>query len=633
MTAQSVASVRPGEPMVAPRPLDERARLAALRRYRLLDHDVVAQLQPILRLAVLVSGAPQATVNVIDAARQWQIAAVGVDCVDVDRDSAMCSRTILHDEILHIPDASTHPWFQHNPFVTGERGNVRMYVGVPLMTADGYALGTLCVTADRPTTLTEPQVTCLRDLGGQIVALFELHRQRERAELVRDQHVADALDAAEAQHQLRDLLDAAEDGLLALDADDRCAYANLTGAGLLGYEPADLLGRDLHELIHSLHAIGSPSDTAECRILQAINSGPGQGHAVEVFWTRDGTPLPVRYSMVASARQGEHTGVMISFAALSAEEARARALDPESVALRRAIEGQELVLVYQPKICLATGRCAGVEALVRWRHPRMGWLTPDRFIPLAESNGLIIPLTAWVAVEAIRQCRTWRDQGLDLSIAINISPQSLFDVDLRATVGRALTAYGVPTSCIGIELTETAVAKQPQRTATLLKRMAASGFEVAIDDFGTGYGALTYLRDFPVSVIKIDKSFVGRLRHSARDAVIVRSTIALAHSLGQTVVAEGVEDPVTADLLQAYGCDQAQGYLWSRPLLPDELALWARQGPCFESDPAILQDPVVRRTGAPPAARAAPDAPYSTHLPNSCAPSHTHQVKELQCES
>lgn len=239
--------------------------------------------------------------------------------------------------------------------------------------------------------------------------------------------------------------------------------------------------------------------------------------------------------------------------------------------LRRAIIDNQLFLLYQPKVTLSPLQITGVEALVRWKHPSSGILTPNHFIPLAEQTGLIMPLTLWVLNEALRQCRAWNQEGLPLSVAVNLSPWNLQSSALPEQIRGLLTSSGVSAAQLEVEITESAIMANPSQATEILAVLKEMGLRIAIDDFGTGYSSLALLHRLPVDVIKIDKSFVLKLATEAQDAVIVRSIIYLAHNLGLKVVAEGVENRETMRMLVKIGCDMAQGFHISHPRLPEEL--------------------------------------------------------------
>jgi diguanylate cyclase len=245
--------------------------------------------------------------------------------------------------------------------------------------------------------------------------------------------------------------------------------------------------------------------------------------------------------------------------------------------LRRAIDEGELVLHYQPKIEVRSGRVAGVEALVRWHHPTRGLLFPDTFIDVAQETSLIRPFTLHVIDEALRQCAAWAREGRTIAVAVNVSARNLIDIDFPERVGALLAKWGLPASVLELEITESAIVADMFRMKTILERLGAMGLRISVDDFGTGYTSLGYLRRLPITDLKIDRSFVANMTTSEEDEVIVRSTIDLGRNLGLGVVAEGVEDPDILRRLEQLGCDVAQGYLVSRPVPADELSEWLRQ--------------------------------------------------------
>jgi diguanylate cyclase (GGDEF)-like protein len=244
---------------------------------------------------------------------------------------------------------------------------------------------------------------------------------------------------------------------------------------------------------------------------------------------------------------------------------------PERLALasdlRRAVTaGDELVVFFQPQTDLRTGHIVRVEALVRWQHPTRGLLAPDVFLPLAKHTGLMRPLTRLVLEASLGQCRAWRDAGLDVAVAVNVSGRDLLDVTLPDEVADALRRLGVPADRLELEITEDTILTDPQRARSVLARLSELGVSLAIDDFGAGYSSLGYLKRLPVDVLKIDRSFVMNMSSDENDAVIVRSTIDLGHNLGLRVVAEGVEDGTAMRTLRELECDIAQGYYLSRPV-------------------------------------------------------------------
>jgi EAL domain-containing protein (putative c-di-GMP-specific phosphodiesterase class I) len=241
--------------------------------------------------------------------------------------------------------------------------------------------------------------------------------------------------------------------------------------------------------------------------------------------------------------------------------------------LREAIDAGGLNLEYQPKVDLATGQVAGVEALVRWRHAELGEISPGEFVPLAEDRGLIGPLSAWVLAESGRQCRAWGGRGFDVAVSANISAQNLYDPGLVKWLKR-LFDEGLAPGQLTLELTETQVVSDLPMARQILRRLRGLGAKLSIDDFGTGYSSLSYLSKLPLDELKIDRSFVLDLETGDHGTAVVQTIIDLGHDLGLRVVAEGVESDATVATLDSLGCDQVQGYHVSRPLDAEALEDW-----------------------------------------------------------
>ena len=251
---------------------------------------------------------------------------------------------------------------------------------------------------------------------------------------------------------------------------------------------------------------------------------------------------------------------------------------PERLALaadlRRAVADDQLVLHYQPQVDLGHGHPVAAEGLVRWRHPQRGLLGPHEFIAVAERTGLIKELTQRVLDLGLRDLRTWTDQGRDLSLSLNVSVRSLLDPRFPEEVARLLSLHGVNGRALTLELTESSLMVDPELAKRTMQDLAELGVSVAIDDFGTGYSSLAYLTDLPIGELKIDKSFVRAMGSDTRNAIVVRSTIELAHNLGLRTVAEGIEDSFTFERLRGLGCELAQGFHMSKPLPASSLLNW-----------------------------------------------------------
>ena len=247
--------------------------------------------------------------------------------------------------------------------------------------------------------------------------------------------------------------------------------------------------------------------------------------------------------------------------------------------LRQAIAKREIVLYYQPKIDIQSGKVISVEALARWPHPMDGMISPADFIPMVEQSGLIGAFTRWALQESVEQIQRWRENGINISIAVNLSVRNLLDPGLPEWMKTLLDHYDVDPGCLSLEITESAVMSRPEQALKILEQLSEMGCLISIDDFGTGYSSLGYLKKLPVHELKIDQSFVFGLIDNDNDAVIVRSTIDLARNLGLRSVAEGVESLAVLNMLESLGCDIAQGYYISRPLPASELERWLRGSP------------------------------------------------------
>jgi len=290
---------------------------------------------------------------------------------------------------------------------------------------------------------------------------------------------------------------------------------------------------------------GTTASTLLRRADQAMYAAKQERTEVEVFDPSRNTPSPSRLALVA--------------------------------ALRQAVQTQALEVYLQPQVAVSSGAVTGVEALLRWQDDERGFVPPDEFIPLAEHSGLIRPLTDFVLREAIRACAGWQVVAPGVGVAVNLSARSLRDTGLADQVTEHLSRYHLPAELLTLEITESSVIADPGATMRVLFRLRRRGVRLSIDDFGTGYSSLSYLRRLPVAEVKIDKSFVSHMDANDEDEAIVRSIVELGHTLGLEVVAEGVERSPVLQMLGDLGCDQAQGYLISRPMPMADFTSWCRQ--------------------------------------------------------
>jgi diguanylate cyclase (GGDEF)-like protein/PAS domain S-box-containing protein len=273
-------------------------------------------------------------------------------------------------------------------------------------------------------------------------------------------------------------------------------------------------------------------------------------------------------------------------------EMNARALELLSMesSLRRALDRREFLLYYQPKVSVASGDIVGVEALLRWRHPERGLVSPGEFMPVLEDTGLIVPVGEWVVGAVCAQINEWQGRGIDpKAVAVNLSARQFVDKELGATIRRILEENGVDPTLIELEITESSLMANTEESTRTLEFLAQLGVGLSIDDFGTGYSSLGYLKRFPLDALKVDRSFVRDITTSADDATITRAVISMAHSLGLKVIAEGVETQEQVSFLAEHGCDEFQGYFFSRPLPADECGAWLRERRAL-ARPAVAAD-------------------------------------------
>jgi len=614
-------------------PLDEARRLAALHATRLLGSAPEDAYDRITRMASRLLKMPMALVSLVDKDIQWFKSRCGFKPTESSRDISFCGHAINDHEPLVVPDALLDPRFADNPLVTGEE-HVRFYAGVQLYSIDRMAIGTLCVLDRVPRTLGQDELDILRDLARMVEGLIQhrqlanaaqsLFRQMDldpanaelsaaagRVEFLLNHDVLTGLAnrqalvrAIQTQLSARDAARPGERTLVASINVDKFKRLN----ELIGHHGGD---KALVTITRSLQALLRPGDMlARAGNDEFVLLLPGLGddsaardrlrqlmQAVNHEYMTPGGPIPltcsIGYAIVPD--DGDDADLLLNNAAMAMRRAKAlgggqiqrfsgdlkqavnRRLTLESQ-LRRALERNELFLVYQPKIDLRSGAVAGLEVLLRWQHPEHGTVSPVEFIPIAEESGLIVSIGEWVLKSAIAQSRAWQAAGVpEVSFAVNLSARQFLDTDIVATVDGAMRDAGLPRGVLELELTESISIDDPARSAELMGQLRDLGVTLSIDDFGTGYSSLSYLKRLPVDKLKIDRSFVLDLHQSADSLAMVRAIIAMAHSLRLEVIAEGVEHAPQLEALRAAGCDHIQGYIFSRPLPAQECAAYLRR--------------------------------------------------------
>jgi diguanylate cyclase (GGDEF)-like protein len=365
--------------------------------------------------------------------------------------------------------------------------------------------------------------------------------------------------------------------LLLVQVAERLAQQLVRGGDLVarlgGDEFAILLRSGDAELAQTVaRRIASAFDAPLTLEEHTVDMGAGIGMACWPQHASDADALISRAEVAMYSAKQRSTGALMYDPTIDAASAQTLSLLTE---MRQAVTENQLRLFLQPKLSLSTGVVVGAEALVRWQHPQRGLVPPMQFIPFAEQTGFIRVLTMWIFEEAARHWRTLHAEGLMITLSVNLSTRDLLDQDLPQKFDALLVKHQVPAEAFCLEITESAIMDDPQRAQATLDRLSALGFKLSIDDFGTGYSSLAYLKRLPVDELKIDQSFVKSMENDADDAKIVRSTIDLAHNLGLTVVAEGVENARTWDMLRELNCDQAQGYHMGKPMPADAFANWS----------------------------------------------------------
>ena len=352
--------------------------------------------------------------------------------------------------------------------------------------------------------------------------------------------------------------------------------------------PGDMIGRmagdEIIVLARELHGHGDAEEIAERLIRAAAQPWHSpDGFAVVVSVSAGICMFPEHADTTALLLQGAHAAVYgakegkgESSAWCFYDEgmtASARERIALEAKLRLAMGLGQMQLFYQPQVDIATGRITGAEALLRWKDPQEGFISPARFIPVAESSGLIGPLGEWVINEACRQAQLWRTQGLpEISVAVNVSPHQFLLTDVAGCTARALQSSGYSAKALELEITESALAERPDEALAVLRKLRELGVRLAIDDFGTGYSSLAHLKRFPIDVLKIDQGFIRDIPHNSDDMAISRAIIAMGRSLDLQVLAEGVETPQQLEFLRSNGCNSFQGYLCSKPVPAAEFA-------------------------------------------------------------
>ncbi|MFP4147683.1 MAG: putative bifunctional diguanylate cyclase/phosphodiesterase [Halorhodospira sp.] len=585
----------------APIPEDEERRQEALERYRILDTDNEPIFDRIARLACRIFDTPIAAITFIDRHRQWFKAAPGLEVRETPREISFCGHVVAGEDPLIVPDAYADRRFHDNPLVT-ETPGIRAYLGVPLRTEEGLRIGVLCVQDRQARDFSEADAGTLRELAD--ITVYALEARLAQSDAERLMHFDpltglpnrllfwDRLQQALATRRY----DGKDLAVLALDLRDFRAVNDS-----LGREQGDRLlakvGERLQASLRQDDTVARLSGDEFGILLPRLSDTDDSAslawrivEAVEVPYELDGVRVPVSARVGISVRTGEEdtAELLLERADAAMHEAKSeevscrffdenlteRARDRLELGgeLRRALAEGQLSVHFQPQVDLATDRWIGMEALARWYHPKQGWISPGRFIPLAERSGLIIALGRQVLEQACAAGARFRQQGMGIErIAVNIASPQLEDPDFVSELCAILEETGLPPGCLELEVTERLMV--PSNSAAL-ERLAAVrrlGVRVAVDDFGTGYSSLSYLKDLPIDRLKIDRSFVHGIPEDHRISAITRVILSLGSNLEFEILAEGIETEGERAALVAEGCEQGQGFYFARPAPVDEL--------------------------------------------------------------
>jgi len=598
------------------RPASEASRLDALHRLNLLDTPSNASFDRITRMASRLFNLPLAAVSLSDVNRQWFKSRVGIVQDAVPRLKAPCARITETSQMLVVNDLHSDSFYADSPLASA---GVRFYAGAPLLTNDGYCLGSMCVLGTEPRDVTEAECAALRDMADMVMAQIELQHALGRVDPAsglpnRTQFVDDFNDL----NQDRPAGEERVAGLLNLASPEQFSSAlRAMGATWLDEVVGEAVrmlgetigaGRTVYHVTPTEFAFVTPPGTdigAFCSEMETwLERRAASVTSRFVTTARIGVaPFTIGVTGSADLLRNLHSAAQHAFdqdrgvSVFSQEQDAAHrrsfwlinefgaALDGAASALVDGAAGalvdgaadpavSQLRLVFQPKVDLASGACIGAEALLRWRHPEFGEVSPGEFIPIIERTSMVRATTDWVLRSAMRQLAAWRAEGLELELAVNVSAVNLLEPDFCERVVAHLRSHGLPASSLALEITESALMKNPKVAEATLRALHGAGVRVAIDDFGTGYSSLAYLQSLPAQVVKIDQSFVRGIENDERKRSLVSAMIKLSHDLGHRVVAEGVETAEVAGVLKGADCDEAQGYWYAKPLAPEVFVAW-----------------------------------------------------------
>jgi len=581
----------------APIPPNEIERLKEVAKFCPTDSDHDDVFDKIVEMVSAHYNAPIALISIVDEHRQWFKAGVGLNDTQTPREVSFCAYSTLDNTQLEVLDATLDTRFDDNPLVTGPP-YIRYYAGAPLITEDGFTLGSLCIidTVSRPA-MSPRDSAMLNGFAELVMKRIQGVRSRNFVDqptglfnrLRLEEDIRQALKLKHACHVyavdiispkfLNDIVKAlgysfAGDLILAI----KSRLQSLLPAQCLLYKISPTRFGFLLEEDQTTEPVCE-------RILNDFKK-PVECHGIPILMQVGIGVLPIHDSgqqdwlrlVVSAADEARDRKLGWSLYEPHFDAAQQRAFRLLSSLPEAVNSNEQFSLVYQPKIKLPSGECHSVEALIRWTHPLLGTVSPAEFIPLAEKTALIPSVGLWVLNAIIQQALVWRAQGLRLRIAMNITVSDLESPDFVDAMIHEIQHYGLDSAGFELEFTESMLMTHPEEVIRQLERVRQMGIEVAVDDFGTGYSNWAYLKELPANTVKIDQSLISGLGTDQNDKQLVKTLIGLAKGLGYRVVAEGVESKEILDLLIAWGCSEAQGYLIAKPMNPTDLQAWMGQG-------------------------------------------------------
>ncbi len=571
----------------------EAARLAALRDLALLDTVESESFDRITRMASRLFGVPIAAVSLTDENRQWFKSHVGTAGREIPREKAPCAEVTAQAGTVVVSDLRQDPRFRDSVLA---RSGIRFYAGAPLVTRDGHTLGAMCVLDQQPREVSEEERASLRDFAAMVMAQVELEHDYGRRDPLsglpnRNQFANDLADLARAKAGvprvllLVSLFDPSRLQELVSVMGTRCIddlvragsriLKDRLGPGCSAYH-VDVVSYAV--LLDEAEA--GPWTTVMAELSTALaapvtsNGIPVQmmpAFGVSPFVVGDDAAVDALRTGISAANDARTAGLDSAVYSPASDAANRRRLTLLSDFADALAQPGDLSLLYQPRIDLRTGRQTGAEALLRWRHPTLGDISPAEFVPLLEQTALARPMTEWVLGAALDQQAAWRALGASIAVSVNVSARNLDEADFLPRLAAHLQRRGLPAEGLELELTETALIRNAEQVLVQLEGLRDMGVTIAIDDFGTGYSNFDYLRKLPARAVKLDRSFVSDLGPDPDARPLARAMIGIAHDLGLRVVAEGVENQGTLDVLRTWGCDEVQGYFTGRPMAADAL--------------------------------------------------------------